>query len=137
MNYKALATKLVTGAFEGGGITIDLEGNESVREAFIVGGAAPELNVPVQGSKLGQAIEDVARWLESLAGRLPGHVLGSWEYRGKFHFDVVTVIASEQDNEAIEQVAHTLGRARGEMYFGYLSTDQKFSEYGVYYTADK
>lgn len=124
-----LALLLVKGALEGGGITIDLEGEQSVRNAFIIGGAGTRLRLPAEGDMI-TLVNAVEAWINRNEARLPGHVLGSWEDEGTMHFDVVTVLAAEAD-DLMEDTAYVIAADRGELAYGYINSGGLYSEYPI------
>jgi hypothetical protein len=135
MNMGALAMTLLDGALEGGGITVDRDGLQTVRSSFVVGGVVPSLSIfrPVWGDHHGyrNAVGDIKAWLLRHYSTMPGHVFGSWDDgEGNIAFDFVTVLREEpgQDHDALADVAVALGRIRGEQAVGYINLDGDFAE---------
>lgn len=136
MNYKDLARTLVDGALDGGGITIDLDGEQSVSSAYLVGGAVPSRVIRTLGLSHDEIVVDVSNWLWKNAERLPGHVLGSWHDTGGYgevdeiHIDLVTVLGyyGGLDYDAMADIAIALGRVRGEKAVGYIDSDGAYAE---------
>lgn len=134
MSMGALAMTLLDGALDGGGITVDRDGLQTVRSAFVVGGAVPALSIPrpVYGTgDYSQAIKDVKSWLYRGEPAMPGHVFGSWDdSNGMIHFDYVTVLRETEniDYDALADVAVALGRVRGELAVGYIDFNGSFGE---------
>lgn len=127
-SFKSLARTLVDGAIDGGGITIDLEGNDSVRSAYLVGGAVPTRVISSLGVSRKELVQDVVEWLERVADKLPGHVLGSWQSGSMIYLDVVTVIRGEYHDTEISDLATHLGEIRGELSIGYIYDNGEFTE---------